>query len=299
MPWAITGIGATHVCLDAVDFREIWRLIDQERVTHLCGAPTVLLGLVNAPEAHRLDGPLVITTAAAPPNPAVLSALEQLGAKIIHVYGLTETYGPHTVCEYQRSVNSAPPDERARFLARQGVAYIHADPIRVVDQAMRDVPRDGQTIGEVVMRGNNVMQGYFNDPAATARAFAGGWFHSGDLGVWCEDGYISLRDRAKDIIISGGENISTIEVEQAIGSHVAVFECAVIGVLDARWGERPRAFVTLKAGRQATERQIIDHVRERLAHFKAPDSVVFVDRLPKTSTGKVRKHVLREKEEGR
>jgi len=294
--WAVTGIGGHHVCLRKVDPSEIWRLIDEEGVTHLNGAPTVLLMLATAEEAHPLDHELVITTAAAPPNPKVLAALEELGARIVHVYGLTETYGPHTVCEYQPWVAGAPPAERARFLARQGVAYIHADPIRVVDEEMNDVPRDGATMGEVVMRGNNVMKGYYADPEATATAFRGGWFHSGDLAVWHPDGYIELRDRAKDIIISGGENISTIEVEQAIGSHPDVLECSVIAVPDETWGERPKAFVIVREGASPTEEEIIEHVRERLAHFKAPDSVVFVDDLPRTSTGKIQKYVLRERE---
>ncbi len=294
--WAVTAIGGRHVCLRKVDFTEVWRLIDEEGVTHLNGAPTVLLGLVNAPEAHAFPGRFVITTAAAPPNPTVLKGLEELGATIVHVYGLTETYGPHTVCEYQPSVQHAPPAERARFLARQGVAYIHADPIRVVDEDMNDVPRDGETMGEVVMRGNNVMKGYFDNPEATAEAFRGGWFHSGDLAVWHPDGYIELRDRAKDIIISGGENISTIEVQQAVASHPAVLEAAVVAIPDERWGERPKAFVIRRPGATATEREIIDHVRAHLAHFKAPDVVEFVDDLPRTSTGKVQKYVLRERE---
>ncbi len=294
--WAVTAIGGRHVCLRRVDAAEIWRLIDAEGVTHLNGAPTVLLMLATAAEAHRLERPLVVTTAAAPPNPKILAALEELGAEIVHVYGLTETYGPHTVCEYQPWVAGAPPAERARFLARQGVAYIHADPIRVVDEQMNDVPRDGATMGEVVMRGNNVMKGYYENPEATAEAFRGGWFHSGDLAVWHPDGYIELRDRAKDIIISGGENISTIEVEQAIGSHPAVLECSVVAVPDDKWGERPKAFVILKDGATATEADIIEHVRGLLAHFKAPDTVEFVADLPRTSTGKIQKYVLRERE---
>jgi fatty-acyl-CoA synthase len=292
-PWAITGIGGTHVCLRSVNFSEIWRLIDEQGITHLNGAPTVLLGLVNAAEAHPFPRPFTITTAAAPPNPKVLRALEELGASVIHVYGLTETYGPHTVCEYQPGLAAAAPQDRALFLARQGVAYIHADPVRVVDERMNDVPWDGRTMGEVVMRGNNVMLGYYHDSAATAEAFRGGWFHSGDLAVWHADGYIELRDRAKDVIISGGENISTIEVEQAVSSHPAVLECAVIAVPDEEWGERPMAFVTLKPGAQPAAAAIIEHVRSRLAHFKAPDAVAFVDALPKTATGKVQKFLLR------
>ncbi len=294
--WAVTAIGGRHVCLRKVDPARIWELIEAEGVTHLNGAPTVLIGMANASEAKPFPHEVTITTAGAPPSPTIIGQMEALGARIVHVYGLTETYGPHTVCEYQDSLAGAGPEARARFLARQGVAYVIADPIRVVDQDMNDVPRDGQTMGEVVMRGNNVMKGYFDAPEATAEAFRGGWFHSGDLAVWHPDGYIELRDRSKDIIISGGENISTIEVEQAIASHPAVLECAVIGVPDPRWGERPKAFVLLKPGAAIDESEIIAHVQDRIARYKAPDRVEFLDELPKTSTGKIQKFVLREKE---
>ncbi|HEX2155190.1 MAG TPA: AMP-binding protein [Acidimicrobiia bacterium] len=294
--WAITAIGARHVCLRAVDFDEIWRLIKSEGITHFNGAPPVLLGVANHPAAEPLPDGFTITTAAAPPNPGTLSQLEGLGAHIVHVYGLTETYGPYTVCEWQPEWKALDSGQRARWLSRQGVAYVGADPIRVVDEEMNDVPRDGKTLGEVVMRGNNVMVGYYADPDATEEAFRGGWFHSGDLGVWHPDGYIELRDRSKDIIISGGENISTIEVEQAIVSHPAVLEAAVVAVPSDRWGERPKAFVVLRDGKEATGEDIIAHVRDLLAHFKAPDVVEFVDELPKTSTGKVQKYVLREAE---
>lgn len=292
--WAVTAAGGRHVCLRSVDFDEIWRLIKTEGITHFNGAPPVLLGVANHPAATRLPDGFTITTAAAPPNPAVLAQLEGLGARIIHVYGLTETYGPYTVCEWQEGWEGLTSDDRARALSRQGVAYLGADPIRVVDQETNDVPRDGVSMGEVVMRGNNVMVGYFQDPEATAHAFRDGWFHSGDLAVWHPDGYIELRDRAKDIIISGGENISTIEVEQAVLSHPAVLEVAVVAVPDEHWGERPRAFVVLRPGEKMTESEIIRHVRSRIAHYKAPDSVVMVAELPKTSTGKVQKYVLRE-----
>ena len=220
--------------------------------------------------------------------------MNALGAEIVHVYGLTETYGPYTVCQPQDGWSGEPEDVRVRLQARQGVAYIGADPIRVVDDEMNDVPRDGATMGEVVMRGNNVMAGYYADEAATVKAFEGGWFHSGDLGVWHPDGYIELRDRAKDIIISGGENISTIEVEQTIVSHPAVLECAVVSMPHEKWGERPKAFVTLKPGATASSEEIIEHVRSSIARFKAPDEVEFVDALPKTSTGKIQKFVLRD-----
>jgi fatty-acyl-CoA synthase len=294
--WAVTGIGGRHVCLRAVRPDEVWRLIREEGVTHLNAAPTVLVSLVNDPAAGPLERPLVATTAGAPPSPTVIGQMEALGAEIVHVYGLTETYGPHTVCEVQESWAGKHPDERARLLARQGVSSLIADPIRVVDAEMADVPRDGATMGEVVMRGNNVMAGYYNDEAATDEAFRGGYFHSGDLGVQFVDGYVALRDRSKDIIISGGENISTIEVEQALVTHPAVLEAAVVAVPDETWGERPKAFVILKPGEAASEKELIEHVKARLASFKAPDAVEVLPALPKTSTGKIQKFVLRESE---
>jgi fatty-acyl-CoA synthase len=295
-PWAITAVGGTHVCLRAVRATEIWRLIDEEGVTHLNGAPAVLATLVNAAEAHPLDRELVVMTAAAPPSPTILAQTEALGARVVHVYGLTETYGPHTVCQWQPDWAGVEPDERARLLSRQGVAMVMADPIRVVDERGEDVPRDGATVGEIVMRGNNVMKGYHDDPEATAHAFRDGVFHSGDLGVWHPDGYVELRDRAKDVVISGGENISTIEVEQAIVSHPAVLEAAVVGVPDERWGERPKAFVVLRPRAVAEPEELRAHVRGLLAGYKCPDVVELIDELPRTSTGKVRKVLLRERE---
>lgn len=294
--WAVTGIAATHVCLRAVRADVIWQLFAQEAVTHLNGAPTVLVAIANAPEAHRLDRELVITTAGAPPSPTIIGRMGELGARVVHVYGLTETYGPITLNEQQPGWAELPPAERAALQARQGVAMIQADLVRVVDDEMRDVPRDGITMGEIIMRGNNVMTGYYADPEATASAFRDGWFHSGDLGVRHSDGYIQLRDRAKDIIISGGENISTVEVEQAIDSHPAVLEVAVIGVPDETWGERPKAFVVLRPGAELDEAELIEHVRARIARYKAPAAVDFVEALPKTSTGKMQKFALREKE---
>jgi fatty-acyl-CoA synthase len=294
--WGVTAIGGTHVCLRAVDPALIWKLLEEERVTHLNCAPTVLVMMANAPQARTLDRPLVVTTAGAPPSPAIIEAMERLGAQVVHVYGLTETYGPHTVCAWQRSWEDASTEERARLQARQGVAMIHADPVRVVTPDMSDVPRDGQTLGEVVMRGNNVMKGYYQDPEATEAAFAGGWFHSGDLGVWHPDGYVELRDRAKDVIVSGGENISTIEVEQALASHPSVLEVAVIGIPDEQWGERPKAFVITRPGATVTEGELIDHVQTKIARYKAPKAVEFVPDLPKTSTGKIQKFELRERE---
>ena len=292
--WAVTAIGGRHVCLRAVEPARVWKLIDQEGVTHLNAAPTVLISLANHPDAHPIERGLVVTTAGAPPSPTIIGQMTELGAEMVHVYGLTETYGPYTVCEWQPAWAEESVEKRVRLLARQGVAYIGADPIRVVDENMNDVPRDGATMGEVVMRGNNVMAGYYDDPEATEKAFRGGWFHSGDLAVWHPDGYIELRDRAKDIIISGGENISTIEVEQAVMSHPAVLEAAVVAMPHEKWGERPKAFVVLKPGAAAEPAEIIEHVRSRLAHFKAPDEVEVVDQLPKTSTGKIQKYVLRE-----
>ncbi|MEP7199565.1 MAG: long-chain-fatty-acid--CoA ligase, partial [Chloroflexota bacterium] len=295
--WAVTAMGGTHVCLRKIDPPLVVRLIADERVSHFCGAPTVLIMLANHPSIKdlKLVRPLNITTAGAPPSPTLIQTVEALGAKIFHVYGLTETYGPHTICEWHDEWNGLAVEQRARLKARQGVPYAHAGGLRVVDEQMNDVPADGETQGEVVMQGNNVMQGYFQQPEATAKAFAGGWFHSGDVGVMHPDGYIELRDRKKDIIISGGENISTIEIEQAIASHPSVLECAVVAIPDDKWGEVPKAFVTLKPGMTATEADIIAHCRERLARFKCPKTVAFTD-LPKTSTGKIQKYVLREQE---
>jgi len=297
-PWAVSGIGATHVCLPKVDPVRVYQLIEAESVTHFCGAPTVLIMLLSEKPSsgYRFPRRLTVLTAAAPPPPSVIQQMEEMRVEIVHVYGLTETYGPHTVCEWHREWDALEPDLRARIKARQGVGYIHAPELRVVDDQMRDVPADGQTLGEVVMRGNNVMKGYYRDEEATAPAFAGGWFHSGDLAVMHPDGYIELRDRKKDIIISGGESISTIEVERALYQHSAVLECAVIGIPDEKWGEVPKAFVVLKPGAQATPADLIAFCRERLAHFKCPKAVELVDVLPKTSTGKIQKFVLREQE---
>jgi acyl-CoA synthetase (AMP-forming)/AMP-acid ligase II len=299
--WALVAIGGVQVCLREVRGDAIWQLIDDEGVTHLNGAPTVVATVLDSPRAHVLDDRLVITTAAAPPSPTALARAERMGFSIVHVYGLTETYGPYSVCQWQRRWDAFEPEQRARLRARQGVGMIQAERMRVVDLELRDgqlvdVPADGRTMGEIAMRGNNVMKGYYRDPEATAKAFAGGWFHSGDLGVMHPDGYVELRDRAKDIVISGGENISTVEVEQAVLAHDAVVDAAVIGVPDEKWGERPKAFVVLKAGATTTEDELLDHVRARIARYKAPREIEFVDELPKTSTGKTQKFALREKE---
>jgi len=312
-PWAITAIGGTHVCLREVRGDAIWALIGEHRVTHLNGAPTVVTTIMNAAEARTLDYALVVTTAGAPPSPTTILEMEKMGFRIVHVYGLTETYGPYTVCQWQEDWRGLEEHERARLQARQGVGMLIAEPVRVVETLdedvaddssawasvqLVDVPADGQTMGEIVMRGNNVMSGYFRDPDATAKAFAGGWYHSGDLGVMHPDGYVELRDRAKDVVISGGENISTVEVEQAVLSHPAVLEAAVVGVPDERWGERPKAFVVLRQGKSAEPDALIEHVKGEIARYKAPRDVEIVEELPKTSTGKIQKFELRAKEWG-
>ena len=294
--WALTGIGGTHVCLREVRGDVIWELIQEHGVTHLNGAPTVVTTIMNAPQAAKLDYPLMITTAGAPPSPTTILQMEQMGFRIVHVYGLTESYGPYSVCQSQPGWTSVEPTERATLQARQGVSMVQAERVRVVDELMKDVPSDSLTMGEIVLRGNNVMAGYYRDPQGTADAFAGGWFHTGDLGVMHPDGYVELRDRAKDVVISGGENISTVEVEQALMSHPAVLEVAVIGVPDERWGERPKAFVVLKDGVLVEERELIDHVRLKIARYKAPRNVDFLVELPRTSTGKIQKFVLRDRE---
>ncbi len=286
-PWAVTAIGGTHVCLRRADPSVAWELLESESVTHFCCAPTVAISLVHDPAAHRLARPVTVVMGGAPPSPTLIDRMAELDFNLIHAYGLTETYGPSTVCIPQEEWRDLPGDERARLLARQGVGHLTAGPVRVEAE-------DG-AMGEVLMRGNTVMKGYYDDTEGTAVAFAGGWFHSGDLAVEHADGSIELRDRSKDVIISGGENISTIEVEQTIAAHPAVMECAVVAIPDEKWGERPKAFVTLKPGHKATEHGIVEFCRGRIAHFKCPDAVEFGE-LPKTSTGKIQKYVLRELE---
>jgi fatty-acyl-CoA synthase len=296
-PWAVTGAAGTHVMLRAVDPTKIYEKIESEGVTHFNGAPTVLLMLTQAPEAsgRKFDPPLKVATGGAPPSPTLLADLDKLGVRVIHLYGLTETYGPHVYCQLQQEWESLDAEPRAKVMSRQGVPYHHAFHLRVVDGDMNDVPDDAATMGEVVMRGNNCMKGYFNDEEATAKAFEGDWFHSGDIGVMHPDGYIELRDRKKDIIISGGENISTIEVEHMMVSHPAVSEAAVVSAPHEKWGEVPKAFVTLLPGESLTEAALIAYCRERLAHFKCPKRVEFGE-LPKTATGKIQKFRLRDKE---
>jgi fatty-acyl-CoA synthase len=247
-----------------------------------------------APEAGRLERPVHVATGGAPPTPALIERLADLGMHITHLYGLTETYGPSVICDWRSEWDREPIAAQARRKARQGVANVIGEPIRVVDATGSDVPRDAQTMGEIAIRGNNVMLGYYRDPDTTERSCPDGWFRTGDLGVMHADGYVELRDRTKDIIISGGENISSVEVEQALTSHDAVLEVAVVAAVDAKWGEVPVAFVTLKDGASATDDELIRYVRERLAHFKAPKRVVFGP-LPKTSTGKVQKNTLRDR----
>ncbi|MBV8491326.1 MAG: AMP-binding protein, partial [Candidatus Eremiobacteraeota bacterium] len=263
-PWAVTATGARHICLRKVDSGKVIELIEREGVTHLCAAPTVLIGLVNHPETVPFPHRVVVTTAGAPPAPATIAQIEALGAELHHVYGLTEVYGPITECAWHSPQwDALPAAERARLRSRQGVPMVTlgAADVRVVDTELNDVPADGTTQGEIVMRGNNVMKGYYSDPEATARAFAGGWFHSGDVAVRHPDGYVEIVDRAKDVIISGGENISTQQVEKVLLEHDAVLECAVVAVPDPKWGEVPKAFVTLKAGRTAEPDELRDFMR--------------------------------------
>ena len=299
-PWTITAMAGTHVCLRRVEAKAIYDAIADHKVGHLCGAPIVMGLLLNAPEDQRrdFDHRVRMMTAASAPPAAVLEGMAGLGFDITHVYGLTEVYGPATVCAWHEEWNALPPAEQATHKSRQGVTYPVQEGLIVADPETIDpVPPDGETIGEVFMRGNITMKGYLKNPDATEAAFAGGWFHTGDLGVMHPNGYIELKDRSKDIIISGGENISTIEVEGALYRHPAVLEAAVVAKPDEKWGETPCAFVTLKPGEAATEADIIAFCRENLAHFKCPKTVVFGD-LPKTSTGKIQKFVLRERASG-
>jgi fatty-acyl-CoA synthase len=299
-PWAVTAVGATHICLRKVDPEQIIGLFDTEGVSHMCAAPIVLIGIANHPASKQisLKRPLDIATGGAPPSPTIISQMEQMGANVHHVYGLTEVYGPYTICAWHSEWNERPAEEQAAIRARQGVAYTVSQFLDVVDtDTMEPVARDGKTIGEVVMRGNIVMLGYYKDPDATEKAFRGGWFHSGDLAVMHPDNYIQIMDRQKDIIISGGENISTVEVENTLYQHPDVLEAAVVATPDDKWGEVPKAFITLKPEGSASEEELISFCKENLARFKAPRYIEFGE-LPKTATGKIQKFVLREKEWG-
>ena len=293
-PWTIAAMAGTNVCLRRVEAAAILDAMDRHGVTHLCGAPVVMGAILNHEGVQNRPRPVRMMTAGAAPPAAVIEGMERLGFDITHVYGLTEVYGPATVCAWHQEWDRLPTEQRAAIKARQGVTYPVQEALMVADPAtLAPVPRDGQTLGEILMRGNITMKGYLKNPAATDEAFAGGWFHTGDLAVWHPDGYVEIRDRSKDIIISGGENISTIEIEDVLYRHPAVLEAAVVARPDAKWGETPCAFVTLRPGAEATAADIIAFCRERMAHFKAPRTVVFGP-LPKTSTGKMQKFMLRE-----
>ncbi|HEY8069618.1 MAG TPA: acyl-CoA synthetase [Burkholderiales bacterium] len=296
-PWTMAANAGTNVCLRRVEAEKIFELIKAHKVTHYCGAPIVHSTLISAPEemkrgiAHKVSG---MVAAAAPPA-AMIEGMEKLGFDITHVYGLTEVYGPATVCAKQDEWNALDIGERTRLNGRQGVRYLMEEGLTVMDpDTMKTVPADGETMGEIMFRGNITMKGYLKNPSASRKAFAGGWFHSGDLGVIHPDGYVKIKDRSKDIIISGGENISSLEVEDVLYRHPAVLAAAVVAMPDKKWGETPCAFVEIKKGVSVTERQIIDFCRQHMAKFKAPRAVVFGE-VPKTSTGKIQKFALREK----
>ncbi|MCX5765822.1 MAG: long-chain-fatty-acid--CoA ligase [Gemmatimonadetes bacterium] len=294
--WIATAAGAAHVCVRKVDAPTVYRLMQAERTTMLCAAPTVLIMIASAPDALRASAPrgIRVLTAGAPPAAHTIERIEEeLGWTITHVYGLTETAPLISVCEPRAAHAGLPVAERAKIKARQGVELITSGELRVVDEAGRDVPRDGVTVGEIVVRGNVVMEGYYRDPDATARAFEGGFFHSGDAAVVHPDGYMDIRDRLKDVIISGGENISSVEVEGVLLRHSAIQEVAVVGLPHDKWGEAPHAFVVLKPDATLTEEELRTFARERLAGFKVPKGMTVVAELPKTATGKIQKYVLR------
>ncbi|QJR14908.1 acyl-CoA synthetase [Usitatibacter palustris] len=295
--WTIAAAAGTNVCLRKVDAKAIYDLIREQKVTHYCGAPIVHSLLLNAPDemkqgiAHEVH----CLVAAAPPPAAVIAGMEKMGFHITHVYGLTETYGPAAVCAKHPEWSDLPLEEQVKLNGRQGVAYLLQEGMQVMDpETMTPVPADGETMGEIMFRGNITMKGYLKNPKATEEAFRGGWFHSGDLAVTHPDGYVKIKDRSKDVIISGGENISSQEVEDVLHGHPAVMFAAVVAQPDAKWGERPCAFVELKEGASASAEEIIEYCRARMARFKAPAAVLFGP-LPKTSTGKVQKFILRER----
>ncbi len=296
-PWAVTAVGGTHVMLRTPDPAAVWRHIREDGVTHFNAAPTVLIGLVNHPDAAPAPRTVRVSTGGAPPSPTLLAQLAELNIAVTHLYGLTETYGPSLICDWRSEWDALAAGEQARIKARQGVGTLVTTSVRVIDSGGADVPADGQTQGEIAIKGNNVMLGYYKDPAATAAACVegpgGAWFRTGDMAVMHDHGYVEVRDRAKDVIISGGENIASIEVEQALASHPDVVECAVVAAPDDVWGEVPTAFVVLRGGAEVAEEELIEHVRGRLARFKAPKSVTFGD-LPKTATGKIQKFALRD-----
>jgi fatty-acyl-CoA synthase len=294
--WTVTAVGAAHVCVRKIDPARLFDLIRDERISMLCAAPTVLIGIASAPAEARANAPkgLRVVTAGAPPAAATIERVEgELGWTITHVYGLTETAPFITVCEPRPEHDALSPSDRAVIKARQGVELITSGHLRVVDEQDRDVPRDGATVGEITVRGNVVMEGYYNDPEASATALRGGYFHSGDAAVVHPDGYVDIRDRLKDVIISGGENISSVEVEGVLLRHPSVQEAAVVGMPDTRWGEAPHAFIVLKPGATGSPEDLRAFTREQLAHFKCPHSFNFVADLPKTATGKIQKFALR------
>jgi fatty-acyl-CoA synthase len=296
-PWAVTAVGGIHVTLRHLDPGEVWRRIREDGVTHFNAAPTVLIGLVNHPDAAPARQTVRVATGGAPPSPTLLAQLADLNIDVTHLYGLTETYGPSVICDWRSEWSSLSADEQAQIKARQGVGTLVTAPTRVVDEEGRDVPADGLTQGEIVIRGNNVMLGYYDDPEATSAASLAGpggtWFRTGDIAVMHDHGYVEVRDRAKDVIISGGENIASIEVEQALATHPAVLECAVVAAPDDEWGEVPAAFVTVADDADVSEAELIEHVKDTIARFKAPKTVTFGD-LPKTATGKIQKFTLRD-----
>ena len=296
-PWTLSAIIGTHVCLRQVRSEPIWRALAEEGVTHLCGAPIVMSLIESAPQEEKrtLDHRVQFFTAAAPPPESLLANMHAAGFDVTHLYGLTETYGPAVVNEWHGDWSALPAAEQARLKARQGVRYLPLEQLDVLDpETMQPVPHDGETMGEVMFRGNVVMKGYFRNAEATQKALAGGWFHSGDLGVIHPDGYIQLKDRSKDIIISGGENISSIEVEEALYRHPAVAVAAVVAMPHEKWGETPCAFVELNAGQEVDEASLRTWCRNHLAHYKVPHRIIF-ETIPRTSTGKIQKFVLRER----
>lgn len=296
-PWTVAAMAGTNICLRRVEAAPIFESISEHRVTHFCGAPIVLNMIANAPDSERkpFDHTVEAMTAGAAPPAAVIEAMETQGFNVTHVYGLTETYGPSVVSAWKDEWNDSPIADRAALKARQGVRYHVLEALMVADpETLEPVPKDGSTMGEIFFRGNDVMKGYLKNPGATDEAFSGGWFHSGDLGVWHEDGYVELKDRSKDIIISGGENISSIEVEGILYKHPQVLEAAVAARPDRKWGESPCAFITLKDGEESSEEAIFEFCRQNMARFKVPRTVVFGP-LPKTSTGKIQKFILRER----
>ena len=294
-PWTITALAGTHICLRKVEAKDIYASINKHKVTHLCGAPIILSLLINAKnsEIKKLNNSVKIMTAAAAPPPSILVDIEKKGFDVTHVYGLTEVYGPAVVCEWKEEWNNLKPGPKSQKKARQGVQYPSLEELSIRDpKTMKAVPKDGKTIGEVMMRGNMVMKGYYKNKKATKEAFSNNWFHTGDLGVMHSDGYIELKDRSKDIIISGGENISSIEIEETLYKNDKVLLAAVVAKSDTKWGETPCAFIELKENYTATESEIINFCKRHMANFKCPKTIIFQD-IPKTSTGKIQKFVLR------